>query len=315
MNTPFLLWLQQAFSENLGLKGMALLFSLGFFGYLHGREDIQQRTIPVSIISLPPEGGAKELMTLIPAGLHLTVRGPGRAMTALIQNGVTPLELDLRQGYPARIHFTDEMFSLPREIELVLVDPPSLDLGWDDIVTRQVPLHASVTGQPADGRAVHGEPRVDPEQVTVRGPRTLVETMQFARLEPYVVNGLTEGTWARRIAIEAPAQRVRVLGSPAATVAVEIVRRLSSRTFLGVEVQLIGPTRATALPSHVDITVTGPPEAVAALRADQVVPRADLSLSTTWDKDATHGTATVPVTVPLNAIESEVQPPSVTAKW
>ena len=83
MSGAFLQWLREAFTENLGLKAMALVFSLGFFGYVHGREDVEQRTILMSVISLPPEGGEKELMTRVPASVHLTVRGPARAMATL----------------------------------------------------------------------------------------------------------------------------------------------------------------------------------------------------------------------------------------
>ena len=308
-------WLRQALSENLALKAMALVFALGFFGYLHGQEDIQQRTIPIGVISLPPEEGAKELMTRIPASIHVTVRGPTRAMTSLIQDGVTPIEVDLRQGYPERVAFQEDTFSIPHDLEVVLVDPPYLDLEWEEVVTRQVPLQSSISGQPAEGRMVKGEPKVDPEKVTVRGPISLVETMQFARLSPYVVTGLTEGTWARRIAIDPPQQRVRLLGSPAATVTVEVVRRKSEKLFAQREVEVLGPAYAVAVPNKVDVTVIGPPEVVANLRAEQIVPRADLAAAGEWTLDAPHGSASVPITVPLNKVEAEVQPPSVTVKW
>lgn len=315
MSDAFLQWLREAFTENLPLKAMALVFSLGFFGYVHGREDVEQRTIPMSVISLPPEGGDKELMTRVPASVHLTVRGPARAMSTLIHEGVPPVEVDLRQGNPRRVEFKREMFTLPRDVEIVLVDPPSFDLEWEDVVTRQVPLHASITGAVAEGRVVHGEPKVDPEKVTVRGPTTLVETMQFAALAPYVVTGLTEGSWARRIAILTPPQRVQLLGLPAATVTVDVVRRKSDKLYPGLEVQVIGPAYATVLPRLVDVTVTGTPEAISALHEDQIVPRADLAAAGFFDKDTPHGSATVPVVVDLRAIETQVQPPSVTVKW
>lgn len=315
MSDAFLQWLREAFTENLGLKVMALVFSLGFFGYVHGREDVEQRTIPMSVISLPPEGGEKELMTRVPASVHLTVRGPARAMATVIHEGVPPVEVDLRQGNPKRVQFTREMFTLPRDVEIVLVDPPSFDLEWEDVVTRQVPLHASITGNPADGRIVSGEPKVDPEKVTVRGPTTLVETMQFAALAPYVVTGLTEGSWARRIAIATPPQRVELLGLPAATVTVEVVRRKSDRLFPGVEVQVIGPAYANVLPRLVDVTVSGVPEAISALHADQIVPRADLTAAGLFHKETPHGSATVPVVVDLRDVEAHIQPPSVTVKW
>lgn len=308
-------WLKEAFTENLGLKAMALVFSLGFFGYVHGREDVQQRTIPMSVISLPPEGGEKELMTRVPASVHLTVRGPARAMTTLIQDGGAPVEVDLRHGYPTRVKFQQDMFKLPKEIEIVVVDPPEFDLEWENVITRLVPLQASITGTPAEGRVVSGEPRIDPERVTVRGPSTTVETMQFARLEPYVVTGLTEGSWARRIAISSPPGRVQLLGLPAATVTVEIIKRKREQAYKSIEVHVIGPPQGVALPRLVDVTLSGPPEVILALHEDQIVPRADVAAIGLYDKETPHGSATVPVTIDLHGIEAIVQPPSVTVKW
>ena len=162
---------------------------------------------------------------------------------------------------------------------------------------------------------VRGAPKVDPERVTVRGPVSIVETMQFARLSPYVVTGLTEGNWARRIAIDPPPQRVRLLGSPAATVSVEVVKRQSEKLFASREVEIIGPARAVSNPVHVDVTIIGPPELVATLRADQVVPRADLPAAGKWTAEVPHGSATVAISVPLNKLQVEVQPPAVTVKW
>ena len=71
----FVTWLQNSFTKNLGLKAFAMVMALGFFGYIHSREDIRQRTIPVSVISLPPEDGGKELMTKIPATIQITLSG------------------------------------------------------------------------------------------------------------------------------------------------------------------------------------------------------------------------------------------------
>jgi hypothetical protein len=60
----------------------------------------------------------------------------------------------------------------------------------------------------------------------------------------------------------------------------------------------------------------GPPEVVQALRAEQVVPRANLMKAPGFDlKDLRHGSAELPVTVELAGAQARVQPPSVTVKW
>ncbi len=313
--SPLAGWLKEAFSKNLGLKAMAMLFALGFFGYVHGQENVQQRTIPVSVISLPPERGDKELMTKIPPDIHVTLRGPGRTLTDLVQGGTPPVEIDLRSGYPTEIEFSKVMFRFPPQLELIVVDPPRLQLEWEEVVTRQIPLQASITGQLPEGFIMKGEPTVEPERVAVKGPRSRVEVMQFARLAPYNVTGLTEGRFPRRIAIDPPPERVNYLGSPAATVVVEVKRRESEKLFSERPVQVVGPGNATVEPRTVDVTVIGPPNVVRALRPEQVVPRADLEATKRWTPDSEAGAANVEVTVDLSKVRVEVQPPSVTVKW
>lgn len=312
---PFFNWLKGAVSQNLGLKAMAMLFALGFFGYVHGQENIQQRTVPVSVISLPPESGDKELMTKIPPDIHVTLRGPGRALTDLVQGGTPPVEIDLREGYPTEVKFTAQMFRLPPQLEVVVVDPPRLELEWEEVIARQIPLQASITGQLPEGFIIKDEPAVDPERVAVKGPRSRVEVMQFARLAPYNVTGLTEGRFPRRIAIDPPPERVSYLGSPAATVVVEVKRRESEKLFSERVVQVVGPGNAVVQPRTVDVTVIGPPNVVRALRPEQVVPIADLETSRRWTPDSEPGAANVEVSVELSKVRVEVQPPSVTVKW
>jgi YbbR domain-containing protein len=313
--TSALAFLRESFSENLGLKALALTFALGLFAFLQGQTDEQQRTIPVPIVMrLPPESAERELMTPIPASIHVTLRGPARAIDRLIQTGVVPIEIDLREGHRESIGFESKNFSFPPETTITIIDPPSIDLEWEDVVTRQIPIQAAITGQPADGYVVKGEPDVDPIQLTVRGPVSIIEVMQFARLAAFDVSGLSEGVHRRRIAIDAPPVRARYIGPSAANVTVTVARRVSEAKFENRPVEVVGVPGAGTVPRTVDVTVTGPPEIVRALRPEQIVARADLSKAPNVDLKK-HGSAVIKVTVELGHAESELQPPSVTVKW
>jgi hypothetical protein len=145
---------------------------------------------------------------------------------------------------------------------------------------------------------------------------SLVEVMQFARLAAFDVSGLTEGVYRRRIAIDAPANRTDYIGPQSATVTVSIGRRVTEVRFSRRTVEVVGVTAATVNPRFVDVTVIGPPEVVRALRAEQVVPRADLNRVPGLDlKEQKHGSAMVEIAVDLAHAEAEVQPPSVDVHW
>jgi YbbR domain-containing protein len=255
-------------------------------------------------------------MSQLPAAVHVTLRGPTRVIDRLVQSGVPPVTIDLRTGERESVTFEPGMFQLPPDTRITLVDPPSLELEWEEVIARQIPLQASIAGQPAEGYVVKGEPEVEPNEITARGPSSLVEVLQFARLAAFDVSGLSQGIHRRRLALDGPPARVRYLGPPAATVTVTVTRRLSEASFPGRVVELVGLPAGVISPRQVDVTVVGPPEVVQALRAEHVVPRANVSNLTDLDlKEMSHGSRVVPITVDLAGAEAKVQPPSVTVKW
>jgi hypothetical protein len=308
-------FLRESFTENVGLKALSLSLAVGLFAFLYGQQDEQQRTVPVAVVMRPPpEDANRELMTQIPASIHVTLRGPARVLDRLIQAGVPPVEIDLRHGHKRQIVFDPNMFQVGGDARITIIDPPSIDLEWEDVISRQIPVQASIAGQAAPGYVVKGEPEVDPPNLTVRGPTSLVEVMQFARLAPFDVSGLSEGVHRRRIAIDAPPSRVRFIGPSSAAVVVVIARRLSEARFENRPVEVIGVVGATVVPRAVDVTVLGPPEIVRALRADQVVPRAILTDNPELNLTR-HGTAVIKLKVELAHAEAELQPPSVNVRW
>jgi YbbR domain-containing protein len=309
--------LKRAFWDNAGLKALSLAFSVGLFAYIHSKEDVQQRTVPVSVIVLNPVDSARELMTQLPPSVHVTLRGTARAIDSVIKaGGLAPVEIDLRDGDKDMVTFDESMFSVPPSIDITIIDPPRIELEWQQIITRQIPLQASITGQPAEGYVVKGEPTVEPNKIGVRGPVSLVEVMQFARLAAFDVTGLTAGVFPRRVAIDAPPNRISYIGPQRATVSVTIARRTSERKFDSRPVEVIGIAQAVVSPRTVDVTVIGPPEVVRALKDAQVIPRADLNQVSGLNlKEQHHGSARVALDVDIGRAEVEVQPPVVMVRW
>ncbi len=313
--SSLLAFLRDSFTENIGLKALAMCFALGLFAFVHGQEEEQQRTVPVALVMRLPQGSAqRELMTPIPASIHITLQGSARAIDNLIQDGIPPVEIDLRDGRRESVVFDESMFTLPPETKITIIDPSSIELDWEDVATRQIPIQAAITGQPADGYVVKGEPEVEPKTITVSGPISAIEVMQFARLQAFDVSGLSEGVHRRRLGIDAPPVRVRYLGPQAANVAVAVARRVSEVRFENRPVEVVGMPGGIATPRTVDVVVAGPPEIVRALRPEQIVPVADLTKAEGLDLTK-HGSTTIKITLSLSHAEAELQPPTVSVKW
>src|SRR5882724_3402777 len=121
-------WTRQALTENIGLKALSFVAAICLAAYTRGQLDRTQRTIPVGVVlRLPPDRLHRELMTPMPANIDVTVVGTTRAIDRLIQTGISPAELDLRDGTADSVAFDKSMLSLPPDVELRFVDPPSVN--------------------------------------------------------------------------------------------------------------------------------------------------------------------------------------------
>jgi YbbR domain-containing protein len=78
-----------------------------------------------------------------------------------------------------------------RPVRIVSATPTSVTVTLEPLVTRTLPLQSSVSGQPAIGYQA-GELTVDPKQVVLAGPQSLVARVVRARVDANIT-GIREG--------------------------------------------------------------------------------------------------------------------------
>jgi hypothetical protein len=303
----------EALVENLGLKLLSFAFALGLYAFVHSAQDAQ-RTLQVDVVaSTPPESAHRALLTPPPVAVRVTVRGPRSLIDEMKADDVGPFPLDLRSGKIDRVVFDPSSLHLPPGVRAEQIEPPSLSLRWEDKVIREIPVQASVMGQPASGFVVKGAPKAEPVSVRSMGPKSVVDVVQFARAEAIDVTGLAkEGTYERVLPLDRPPGQVE-FETQTVTVKVEIAREELQRIFVKVPVQLLGVARGTTTPPEVDVRIEGPPDLVRSLRTDQVVPTVDLHSSGVNTQSA--GSAKLPVMVELEGCRATVQPQTVVVRW
>ena len=312
MSFPLLDRLRELVLENVGLKLLSFAFALGMYAFIHGSQDAQ-RTLLLDVVAIPPPDGAhRVLMTQLPQ-IRATVRGSRALLDDLRSDEVGPVNADLRNGRTERLVLDPKAVPVPPGVWVEQVDPAVVDLKWEDEVDVDVPIQAAITGQPAPGFVVGTAPRVEPATVRARGPRSLVETLQHARLDAFDVSGLSrEGTFERTLSIDRPPPRVK-FAIDTAVARVEIGRELIERQFVRIPVQIVGAARAVARPVDVDVKVKGPPEIVRALRTEQVVPVIDLARAGV--ALGVPGSALAEPKVELDRCTAEIVPARVTVRW
>src|SRR5262249_50355192 len=177
-----------------------------------------------------------------------------------------------------------------------------------DVITRPIAIQVPRTGELAPGLTIKGNAFVEPPSVNARGPRSVVEVIQFVRTAPLDVTGLNEGTEKRSLPLDKPAQLVRYdLDSVVAhtEVARENVTRESP-----MKVQVVGIARATTKPETVMVKVTGTGDAIKGLLPESIIPRVEPKV------DTPAGSAYIDVLVDVpQGVKASVEPPKVLVKW
>jgi len=179
------------------------------------------------------------------------------------------------------------------------------------LITRPIPVQIARTGEPAPGFEVKSITS-EPAYVQARGPRSIVEVMQYARAAPFDVSEKNEGSWTQKLALDRPPNLVSYdIDQVSATA--EVTRELVTKQFPKLKVEVIGAPRATTNPSTVTVIVTGAPEDVNAIASDTIVPRVEPKSA--GNDISKPGSDNLPVIVDLPRVRAEVEPKTVVVKW
>ena len=303
--------LRTAILENLGLKILSFAFALGLYAFIHGAENAQ-RNLSLSVVSvMPKEELNRQLMTQIPTEVTVTLSGSRTQLDDLRADDLGTVQLDLRSGRVPYIELDGSMFHVPDGLKVEQIDPSRIDLRWDDVITRAIPVQVSRTGELAAGFEVKGTMAIDPSSVNARGPQSIVEVMQYARTEAFDVTGLTAGSFERTLALDRP-PRLVVYDVDRVKATLEVTREQVTRSF-DRKVEVVGLPRAKTTPATVTVKITGTAEEVNALGPEAIVPRVELKGA---NVDAAQpGSAFLDVLVDMGSLKAEVSPPKVLVKW
>jgi hypothetical protein len=295
-------------TENFNLKLLSLGFALMLYSLVHGSQEAQ-RSLMLNVVAFTPgDAQNRELVTPIPAQIRVTVRGPRSTLDDLHSEDIGSIHVDLRGGDETRYTFDPATIPVPPGIQIEQIDPPAIDLTWEDRITRDVPVEVGIVGTPATGFVVKGVPAADPQMVRARGAKSEVLVVQHARADAFDVTGLTSGKYTRQLAIDRPPGRV-TFDASSVSATTEIGRELVERLFTRVPVAVLGHLAAKAQPGEVDVRLTCPPEVVRALRPEQIVPRVQAT------GPADHGSDSLPVELTIDQCEVHLTPSTVIARW
>jgi len=176
--------------HNFWLKVLSLLIATGLWLAISPDQEPAEVAVrvPIEFRHVPP--GLEISSVTIPEA-QIRVRGPERIIRELRSTDIHA-ELELGDAKPGERTFdlTAQQIRDDRQLRVVQVVPGQVHLTFDTRLTREVEIRPRVTGTFLEGEQI-GKVLVDPERITITGPRHHVELVDAATTDPVDASGTT----------------------------------------------------------------------------------------------------------------------------
>ncbi len=264
-------FLRRAFTENIGLKIIALVGSLVLF-VMRGTSD---ETGIVSVHVQAPTRPGYVLVSDVPEQVHVTLSG-SRALVNAVRSE-TLEDVRIPDSFQDRFFYIESsQFDLPPGVTIDRVEPTAIPIQWARQSESRFRIDAVVEGVVADG-FTRVRTTVQPTSVTVRGAEDELGELSRVRTAPVDVGGLVAGEHEFRVPLSPLPAHVSYVGVQSATVTIVVEAEEGHRVLEDVEVAVVGNPELAVRPSHVNITLRGPRSRVEELHPRRVIPFVDAS--------------------------------------
>lgn len=192
------------FSESLALKIVSLLLALILWITILG---FKREEVTKNVRFEPLVAPGMVITSKFPSYIQFKLSGP-RVLLKDVDRRVQPIRPDLRRHKETVIPIAiseDLLGELPNGVKVVSYSPAILSLRLEEFIERKVSVKPTLQGNVATGQMV-SKVEVDPPQITVAGPRSVIEELDSIPTEPFDtqdVHGTKEGV----VAVEADASR------------------------------------------------------------------------------------------------------------
>jgi YbbR domain-containing protein len=194
--------------HNFWLKVLSLLLATGLWLAISPDQEPAEVAVrvPIEFRHVPAQ---LEVSSVTIPEAQIRVRGPERLIRALRSTDIHA-ELELEDAKPGERTFdlTAQQVRHQRDLTVVQVVPGQVHLSFDTRMTREVEIHARVTGNFVEGEQI-AKVVVDPEKITITGPHHHVEMLDAATTDPIDASGTrTQATFVTNVYVADPLVQV-----------------------------------------------------------------------------------------------------------
>jgi len=258
-------------SNNLSLKliALAMAVTLALFLKSESHSTIVGYVVPIEIRNLPKN---KVLLRTAKPEAQVRMRGPWFVLAQLASTPpVFRVSVPEKLGTSFRVNLNIQDLNVPSRIEVLSIEPATVDLQFDDLATRAVPVVVPrINALPADlqmkGLAV------EPQAVELSGPQAALAALSVVESDPIDVSQL-RGSQRMTVPLRLPPW-VSSSARQEVVVQVTVAAIESQRVFerVPVEVRNSSGVPLSVAPSSVRVTAIGEKPRIDALQEKDIIP-------------------------------------------
>lgn len=194
--------------------------------------------------------------------IEIHVLGPSALLESLSSLKLT-YDLDLTDvdiGHHV-IPVDKDCVKLPQGLSIAAINPPQIHVRLDEEIEKELPLKIYFKGKPAPGYAV-AKTMVIPDRVLLKGPKQLIDDIQYISTFPIDVTGVSE-SFKKEVPLVLRENVQIVPTSPPIIAQVDIEELIITKTLKEIRVQGRDTSHAFQIsPALITIQVKGPANAL-----------------------------------------------------
>ncbi len=207
-----------------------------------------------------------------PKKVKLRLQGPRSIISSLSDTSLyITLDLsDISEGI-SRYEIQEKHINLPRDVNIISISPAEIVLNVDKVVTKIVRIEPNIS-PPDRGYKLAGKPRVFPEKVKIKGPKTILSKLDSIKTNPISIAG-EKSQFTIQVPLQPPSNLVEIVGPKLVTVTINLERVNIQKEFenLGVDFKNFDNIHYTVKEnSLVSLTFYGPYDLLNDLRSNDI---------------------------------------------
>ena len=181
-------FLRRFFLNNIGLKIISVLLAFLLWVQVASREPVQRTVmLPVELVNMPLQ---MEILNDYVKTIEVDIRS--EFGTAVFDKQELAVVIDLSDSVPGTevILLSDRNFrDKPASAEILRFTPARITLELENTLSKTVQVAPSLLGEPAAGYEI-SEITIDPRQITITGPESVVQAISTVKTGPIQIGGL-----------------------------------------------------------------------------------------------------------------------------